>query len=144
MRIGLQDLDGEAEIPGASGYLLEEMVTGTVAEILLGLRRDPVYGLTLTLGLGGVAAELLADTVTLVWPATEAEMLAAMRRLRLWPLCDGFRGRPKADMAAVAGIAARLGRLMAERPEIEEIEINPILVRGTGAVAVDALIREAL
>jgi acyl-CoA synthetase (NDP forming) len=144
VRIGLQDLAGQEEIQGATGYLLEEMVTGTVAEILLGLRRDPVYGVTLTLGLGGVTAEVLADTVTLVWPATEAEMLAALRRLRLWPLLDGYRGRPKADVAAVAGIALRLGALMLARPEIEEIEINPILVREAGAVAVDALIREAV
>ncbi|WP_413863955.1 acetate--CoA ligase family protein, partial [Albidovulum sp.] len=144
VRIGLQSIDDEGEMPGAAGYLLEEMVTGTVAEILVGLRRDPVYGLTLTLGLGGVTAELLADTVTLVWPATQDEMLAAMRWLRLWPLLDGYRGRPKADMAAVAAIAGRLGRLMADRPEIEEIEINPILVRETEAVAVDALIREAV
>ncbi|WP_413876887.1 acetate--CoA ligase family protein [Albidovulum sp.] len=144
VRIGLQDLARQEEIQGATGYLLEEMVTGTVAEILLGLRRDPVYGVTLTLGLGGVTAEVLADTVTLVWPATEAEMLAALRRLRLWPLLDGYRGRPKADMAAVAGIALRLGALMLARPEIEEIEINPILVREAGAVAVDALIREAV
>lgn len=144
VRIGLQDLDGQAEIPGATGYLLEEMVTGTVAEILVGLRRDPVYGVTLTLGLGGVTAEVLADTVTLVWPVTPAGLFAAMRRLRLWPLLDGYRGRPKADMAAVAAIAGTLGALMAARPELEEIEINPILVGEAGAVAVDALIREAV
>lgn len=144
VRIDLQDLDGQAEMPGATGYLLEEMVTGTVAEILVGLRRDPVYGITLTLGLGGVTAEVLADTVTLVWPVTPAGILAAMRRLRLWPLLDGYRGRAKADMAAVAAIAGTLGALMAARPELEEIEINPILVREAGAVAVDALIREAV
>ena len=144
VRLGLQTLDGQAEMPGAAGYLLEEMVTGTVAEILLGLRRDPVYGVTLTLGLGGVTAEVLADTVTLVLPLTEAEILAAMRRLRLWPLLDGYRGRPRADMTAVAGIAVRLGQLMLDRTGLEEIEINPILVREAGAVAVDALIREAV
>ncbi len=119
------------------------MVTGTVAEILLGLRRDPVYGVTLTLGFGGVTAELLADTVTLVLPLTEAEILTAMRGLRLWPLLDGYRGRPRADMMAVAGIAVRLGQLMLDRTALEEIEINPILVREAGAVAVDALMREA-
>ncbi|MEZ5779725.1 MAG: acetate--CoA ligase family protein [Paracoccaceae bacterium] len=144
VRLGLDTLDGQSEIPGADGYLVEEMVTGGVAEILLGLRRDPVYGITLTLGHGGVTAEVLADTVTLVLPVTEDEILAALRGLRLWPLLDGYRGRPRADMQAVAGIAARLGREMLDRPELEEIEINPILVRETGAVAVDALIREAV
>jgi succinyl-CoA synthetase beta subunit len=130
-------------MPGAKGYLVEEMVTGTVAEILLGLRRDPVYGVTLTLGMGGVTAEVLADTVTLVLPATEAQVREAAQRLRLWPLLDGYRGRPKADMAAVAAIAVKLGTLMLQDDSLEEIEINPILVRAEGAVAVDALIRRA-
>lgn len=144
VRIGLESLDGQSEIPGAVGYLLEEMVTGTVAEVLVGLRRDAVYGVTLTLGLGGVTAEVLSDTVTLVWPVTEAEVLGAMRRLRLWPLLDGYRGRPKADTGAVAAMALALGRLLAARPELEEIEINPVLVLEAGAIAVDALIREAV
>ena len=144
VRLGLQTLDGQAEIAGATGYLAEEMVTGTLAEILLGLRRDPVYGVTLTLGLGGVTAEVLADTVTLVLPASREDILAAMRGLRLWPLLDGYRGRARADIGAVADIAVGLAALMIARPDLEEIEINPILVRQTGAVAVDALIREAI
>ena len=143
VRLGLWSLQGQTDMAGATGYLAEEMVTGAVAEILLGLRRDPVYGVSLTLGMGGVTAELLADTVTLILPATAGEILVAMHRLRLWPLLDGYRGRPKADVAAVTAIAARLGALMLERPDLEEIEINPILVRTGGAVAVDALVRKA-
>ena len=141
VRLGLASLDGQAEMAGATGYLVEEMVTGAVAEVLVGLRRDPVYGVSLTLGMGGVAAEVLADTVTLIWPVTEAQILAEMRRLRLWPLLDGYRGRKKADMAGLAAMAVRLGRLMAADGRLEEIEINPVLLRESGAVAVDALIR---
>ena len=144
VRLGLTNLDGQAEMAGATGYLAEEMVTGAVAEVLLGLRRDPVYGVSLTIGMGGVTAEVLADTVTLILPAGEPQVLAALRRLRLWPLLDGYRGGAKADTRAVAQIAARLGALMLARPELEEIEINPILVRAQGAVAVDALIREVI
>lgn len=143
VRLGVTSLEGQAEMPGATGYLVEEMVTGAVAEVLIGLGRDPVYGVTLTLGLGGVTAEVLADTVTLVLPVTEAEVLAAARRLRLWPLLDGYRGRPRADMAAVAKIAVRLGTLMLADASLEEIEINPLMVREAGAVAVDALVRRA-
>jgi acyl-CoA synthetase (NDP forming) len=141
VRLGVTALDGQTPMPGATGYLVEEMVTGAVAEILLGLRRDPVYGVTLTLGLGGVTAEVLADTVTLVWPVTETQVLEAAMGLRLWPLLDGYRGRPRADMAAVAAMAVRLGALMAADERMEEIEINPVMVRETGAVAVDALVR---
>ncbi len=144
VRLGLQSLDGQAEISGATGYLVEEMVAGAIAEVLLGIRRDPIYGVTLTLGLGGVTAEVLADTVTLVLPVTEDDILAAMRGLKLWPLLDGYRGRPRADMDSVARIAVGLGQMMLDRPELEEIEINPVLVRQKGAVAVDALIREAV
>ena len=142
VRLNLTSLEGQAEMPGATGYLVEEMVTGIVAEALLGLRRDPVYGLTLTLGMGGVTAEVLADTVTLIWPVSEEEVLEALRGLRLWPLLDGYRGRPKADVAALARIATSLGALMAGDDSLEEIEINPVLLRETGAVAVDALIRK--
>ena len=141
VRLGLSTLEGQAEMPGATGYLVEEMITGAVGEILLGLRRDPVYGATLTLGMGGVTAEVLADTVTLVLPATKAQVLEAAKRLRLWPLLDGYRGGPKADMAALAEIAVKLGELMLADESLEEIEINPVLVREKGAVAVDALIR---
>ncbi len=144
VRLGLSGLDGVAEMPGAAGYLAEEMVSGAVAELLVGVRRDPVYGATLTIGMGGVTAEILADTVTLVLPADEADILAAMRRLRLWPLLDGYRGRPKADTATAAALAARLGRLMASNAAFEEIEINPVMLRTEGTVAVDALIRMAV
>ncbi len=144
VRLGLSGLDGEAPMPGAIGYLAEEMVSGAVAELLVGVRRDPVYGATLTIGMGGVTAEILADTVTLVLPADEADILAAMRRLRLWPLLDGYRGRPKADTATAAALAARLGRLMASNAAFEEIEINPVMLRTEGTVAVDALIRMAV
>lgn len=143
VRLGLSQLEGEAEMPGAQGYLLEEMVTDAVAEMLLGLRRDPVYGVTLTLGMGGVTAEVLADTQTLVWPVSEAEIAAALRRLRLWPLLDGYRGRARPDLAALIAMARRLGQVMADDASLEEIEINPVMLRAEGAVAVDALIRRA-
>jgi hypothetical protein len=127
------------------GYLAEEMATGAVAEVLLGLRRDPVYGLSLTLGMGGVTAELLADTVTLILPASPDELLAgiapaapvaAARRL------PGSRTRPtwRPSWPWRTGI----GGADAGGRDLEEIEINPVLVRADGAVAVDALIRKAL
>ena len=141
VRLGLTDLDNEQEMPGVSGYLVEEMITGGVAELLIGLRRDPIYGAAITLGMGGVEAELLADTVTLIAPAAPAEITAALSRLRLWPLLDGYRGRPKADIAAAVEVVCKLQELMTMRPTLLEIEINPLIVRAQGAVAVDALAR---
>ncbi|TGD44396.1 CoA-binding protein [Pseudotabrizicola sediminis] len=141
VRLGLASLDGQAQMPGAAGYLVEEMAVGAVAEVLVGLRRDPVYGVALTLGMGGVTAELLADTVTLVLPASRDELLAALRRLRLWPLLDGYRGRVRTDVGALCDLVGRLCDLMAD-DSYEEIELNPVLLFADGAVAVDALIRK--
>ncbi|PLL14012.1 acyl-CoA synthetase [Tabrizicola sp. TH137] len=142
VRLGLTSLEGQAEMAGAQGYLAEEMVAGVVAELLVGLRRDPVYGATVTLGFGGVTAEVLADTVTLVLPVTAEEVAQALRRLRLWPLLDGYRGRTKADTAAAVRAVMALQALMQASPALEEIEINPLMLTATGAVAVDAVIWE--
>lgn len=142
VRLNVTNPEAETGMPGAQGYLLEEMVTGGLAEMILGLRRDPVYGATLTLGIGGVMAEVLADTVTLVAPVTAAQILQALRALRLWPMLDGYRGRAKADVAAAAAVAVALQDMMRDDPALVEIEINPLILRQTGAVAVDALIEE--
>lgn len=142
VRLGLVTLDGQAEMAGAQGYLAEEMVTGVVAELLVGLRRDPVYGATVTLGFGGVTAEVLADTVTLVLPVTEDAVAHALRGLRLWPLLDGYRGRPKAAVAAAIRAVMALQDLMRSTPTLEEIEINPLMLTASDAVAVDAVIWE--
>jgi hypothetical protein len=139
VRLGLHSVEGQAPMQGATGYLAEEMVTGIVAELLIGVRRDPVYGATLTLGFGGVTAELLADTVTLVCPVTGEDIDAGLRRLRLWPLLDGYRGRARADAGAVVEAAMRLQSLLQDEM-LEEIEINPLMVREQGAIAADAVI----
>ncbi|OZB18663.1 MAG: hypothetical protein B7X55_04535 [Rhodobacterales bacterium 34-62-10] len=140
VRLNLSALMGQAEMTGATGYLAEEMVTGALAELLIGVRRDPVYGATMTLGFGGVTAELLADTVTLILPVTAEQIGAALRSLRLWPLLDGYRGRVPADVAAVVDVALALQDMLAADRLLEEIEINPLMVKAKGAIAVDAVI----
>ena len=142
VRLGLATIDGQTDMAGSQGYLAEEMVLGAVAELLIGVRRDPVYGATLTLGFGGVNAELFADTITLVAPVSSEEIEAGLRRLRLWPLLDGYRGKPRADVGAVVEVCLRLQDLMAQRQSLTEIEINPLMVRPQGAVAADAVIWE--
>jgi len=140
VRLNLPNLRDQPDIPGAKGYLAEEMVTNVLAELLIGARRDPVYGATITIGFGGVTAELLADNVTLVLPVTAKDVVRAMQHLRLWPLLDGFRGRSKADVGAVIDVALALQSLLEADTTLEEIEINPLMVRARGAVAVDAVI----
>ncbi|MGL5008275.1 MAG: acetate--CoA ligase family protein [Paracoccaceae bacterium] len=142
VRLGLASVQGQAEMPGAAGYLAEEMVTGAVAELLVGVRRDAVYGATLTIGFGGVTAELLADTVTLICPVTGDEVAAALRRLRLWPLLDGYRGRVRADVGVVVDTVLAV-QAMLEDAAVVEVEINPLMVKAKGAVAADAVIWRA-
>ena len=139
VRLGLTTLAGQADMVGATGYLAEEMVQGVVAELLVGLRRDPVYGATLTLGFGGVTTELLAETVTLVCPVTGDEVASALRQLRLWPLLDGYRGKPAADVAAVVTAVLAVQGMLADAV-LQEVEINPLMACQAGAVAVDAVI----
>ncbi|MEL6206577.1 MAG: acetate--CoA ligase family protein [Pseudomonadota bacterium] len=125
----------------AEQFLVEEMVVGGVAELLVGVVRDPAHGFVLTLGAGGVLAEMLDDTVSLLVPATEAEIGAALNGLRLAPVLSGWRGRPGVDRASVVAAIMGVQRLvLAEADRLIEIEINPLICTETRAVAADALI----
>ena len=126
----------------ASGFLVESMVEGAVAELILGVMRDPVYGYTLTIGAGGILTELLADAATLMIPASEADIRAALDGLKSAPLLNGYRGRAQADIGAVVGACLALQAYVAEVDDrLEELDINPLMVTPYGAVAADALIR---
>ncbi len=131
-----------AAMPGGAGFLVERMVAGAVAEIILGVTRDPAHGLALTIGAGGVLAELMADTATLMIPASEAEIRAAIAGLRTAPLLTGFRGRQRADIGAVVRAALAVQSFAEANAErLLELDINPLIVTAEGAVAADALIR---
>jgi len=124
--------------------LVEEMIADGVAEVLVGMRVDPQFGLLLVLGAGGVLTELLRDSVTLLPPFTAASITAALGRLRMAPLLAGFRGRAAADVPALVEAALGCTRYARENLErLAELDLNPVIVRpgGLGAVAVDALIR---
>jgi succinyl-CoA synthetase beta subunit len=126
-----------------SGLYVERMVQGGVAELIVGFTRDPVFGPTMTLGSGGVLVELLKDSATVLLPATRDDIDTALRGLKLFPLLTGYRGRPKADLAAaidaIAGIAAFVGK---HAGALEELDINPLIVcaEGQGAWVADALL----
>ena len=115
-----------------------------VAEMIVGIKRDPALGLALVIGSGGILTELLADSVNLILPASQADIRRAIGRLRGHALLAGFRGRPAADIdALVAAASAIAAYAQAHAETLMELDVNPVLVReeGKGAVAVDALIR---
>lgn len=124
-------------------FLVERMVDGAVAEMILGLVPDGQAGWMLMIGSGGVTAELLGDRALIPLPARAADVERALDRLTLAPLLAGYRGRPAADRAAVVEAALTLGRFCeVEAHRLIECDVNPLIVReaGRGAVAADALI----
>ena len=134
-----------ADMAGLSGrFLVEQMVTGVVAEMLVGIHRDPQFGLALTLGAGGVMVELLNDTVTLLLPVARADVRLALESLKTWPLVTGFRGRPSGDVEALLdAVLALAAYAQADAVRLQELDVNPVLVlpQGQGVLAVDALVR---
>lgn len=127
-----------------SGRLLvEKMVEGAVAELLLGAGYDRQFGYYLIVGFGGALVELIGDRQLLLPPVDASMLRAALARLKTAPLLRGYRGRPVADEAAVIECALRLQRLLEkESGNLVEIEINPLLVKSAnkGVIVADALI----
>lgn len=135
-------VDGMARRTGLDRWLVETMIDDGVAELLVGVTRDEHFGLALTLAAGGVQVELWDDRITLLLPAPRDALAAALRRLRCWPLLAGFRGRPAADLAAVLEAIEAVARFaQAHADRLIELELNPLIARPHGAVAVDALLR---
>ncbi|MGH1483550.1 MAG: acetate--CoA ligase family protein [Geminicoccales bacterium] len=131
-----------ADHMAVSSFLIEEMVADSVAELLVGVVRDPAHGFLLTLAAGGTLTEILDDGVTLLLPVNEEEVAVALRQLRIAPLLAGYRGAPAADInAIIAAVMALQHYVHDHAAEVIEIEINPLLCGPTWAIAADALIR---
>lgn len=131
-----------AEGMPATSFLVEQMISGGIAELLIGVTHDPAHGFVLTIGLGGILTELLADTVSLLLPVSEQDIREALGRLRCGDLLTGYRGRAAADLDAVIAAIMSVQDLVRRNADIlYEIEINPLICLPEGAVAADALIR---
>jgi acyl-CoA synthetase (NDP forming) len=123
--------------------LVERQVTGAVAELIVGIKRDPPFGPALVIGAGGVLVEMVKDSAALLLPTSPAAIEAALRGLRVAGLLQGYRGRPAGDVAAtVRAIASVAEAAIALGDRLVELDVNPLLVlpEGQGAIAVDALI----
>ena len=117
---------------------------GGVAELIVGSIWDDGFGSLVLVGSGGVFAELFDDVRIAPAPLSRSGAEALVRALRIWPILDGARGRPKADVAAAVEVIISVGRLAAALgPRLAELDINPLIVRaeGCGAAAVDARAR---
>ena len=121
------------------GLLVEPMAAPGV-ELILGLRRDPQFGPAVLVGLGGVLTEILDDVAIRLAPIDAAAAEAMLDDLRGARILRGARGRPPVDRAAVVSMLVALGRLGLDRPDVLEVDLNPVIASASGALAVDALV----
>ena len=120
-----------------AGVLVQRMAPSEGVEMLLGAVRDPQFGPLVVIGFGGIYVEVLADTVTRLAPLGLAEVPAMLDELRMAPALRGARGRPPADLDALADAVCRFARLVADEPRLLELEANPLLVGAAGPLAID-------
>jgi len=127
----------------SASYLVERVVSGVVAELIVGVARDEQFGPYLLLGGGGILVELMKDTVSLLLPTTREQVLRTLSKLKCTPLLNGFRGAPPADVNAAVDVILAVASLVEDALDsINELDINPLmlLAEGQGVVAADALI----
>lgn len=128
----------DAQILGVTVQRMAVAANGV--ELILGMKRDPVFGPAIMCGFGGVAAEVFQDTALGLPPLNERLARRMLQSLRVWPLLAGHRGRPAVDIERIIEILLRFSYFVAHRPELTEVDINPLLVTPDGALALDARI----
>ncbi len=140
----LDAVKSAAQNMGRDSFLMEQMITGAVCEILIGVVADPAHGFVLTLAAGGVMTEILKDSTTLVLPVTPQDVTQAFQRLKIAPILNGYRGQPAVDMTTLVDAVMSVQTYVQQNMnDVLEVEINPIIATPTTAIAVDALIRRA-
>ena len=133
-----------SELSGiCESYLVEKMVVGVVAELIIGVAQDEQFGPYLLVGGGGILVEMMKDSTSLLLPTTREKVIYELGQLMCAPLLTGFRGAPTADKEAAADVILAVADLVENNPLlVNELDINPLmlLAEGQGVVAADALI----
>ena len=124
--------------------LVEAMAEGAIAELIVGVDRDPAVGLYIAIGAGGIWVEVAQDHTVLPLPASMERIRGAVEGLALAPVLRGARGRPAADIDAIVKSIHSIARFAVDHADrLEEMDVNPLIIRPAGhdPVAADALIR---
>jgi acyl-CoA synthetase (NDP forming) len=146
VRLAAESIRAAAHSRGlvVESFLVEHMIDGAVAELIVGIHRDEQFGPTLVIGSGGILVELVGDTASLLLPTDRDSIERALMQLKVAALLRGFRGRPAGDIAAAIEAIATLARFAESHWDtLQELDVNPLIVlpQGHGIVAVDALLR---
>ncbi len=121
------------------GVTVQRMVSATNGfELIMGTKKDPVFGAVIMVGMGGVSAEVFKDWAAKLPPLNEALARRMLESLKSWPLLQGYRGKPGANIDRLIEIIMRFSYLVADYPEIKELDINPLLVTPEDVIALDA------
>jgi acyl-CoA synthetase (NDP forming) len=126
----------KARIDGVS---VQKMV-GSGVEVIIGMSKDPQFGPVIMFGLGGILVELLKDVSFRVVPLNRRDAAEMIREVKGYPLLDGYRGRERVNVALLEEMILRVSDLAERNPEIKELDLNPVIVGKSSAVAVDARI----
>ena len=121
-------------------FLIQRMVPAGV-EMLVGVVHDPVFGPVVACGAGGTAVELLKDISVRITPLTDRDTAEMVRGLATYPLLQGYRGGPRANITALEDLLLRVGALVEDHPAVAEMDLNPVMALPEGAVVVDARVR---
>tara|TARA_A100001037_G_scaffold29651_1_gene23482 strand:- start:2862 stop:3575 length:714 start_codon:yes stop_codon:yes gene_type:complete len=120
-------------------YLVQEMVSGS-REVMIGMHRDPSFGPAVMFGLGGIFTEILQDVTFRIAPLRKKDARDMLRSIRGAKILDEVRGMPAVDRDILCHALMAVGQIALDHPNIEEIDINPLIIRGAKPIAVDALI----
>ncbi len=126
--------------PDAEGVNIQKMLARG-REVVIGFAQDPAYGPLLMFGLGGIYVEVLKDVSFALCPVSDVRARELIREIRGWPILAGVRGQAGIDEAALVDVIQRIAQLAVDHPEIEELEINPLLAFQDGVCAVDMRVR---
>ncbi|MDQ7781288.1 MAG: acetate--CoA ligase family protein [Desulfomonilaceae bacterium] len=125
--------------PDEVSVLVQELISGT-RELMVGLTRDPQFGPCVMFGLGGILTEILKDVAFRVAPLEPGDAMDMMMQIRGRRILEAIRGMEAVDLDAMASILMTVGQIGLENPRIQEIDINPLIIRSGRPVAVDALV----
>jgi acetyl-CoA synthetase (ADP-forming) len=120
------------------GFLVEEMVPGGGAEVIVGVVKDDQFGPVVMFGIGGTPVELLKDVSFRLAPITRDDAFEMMSEVKGFPLLMGFRGESIKDLSAIADVMVRMSEIVDGTDGLKELEVNPLIVYEKGAVVVDA------